>query len=105
MSFELVLSNPHRAMIMEPEPEGIPGESKGSCLSRRKSWRSHFIENVRDHMLQEQRKYQKRFKKVVRPTSEALHPGVFFFIRPSRPTVENRLTKLAPVADGPCEVA
>lgn len=91
-------------MIMQPDSGSIPGKSRGSYLSRSKTWLSHLIEIARDHMLRKQKKYQETLNKKVRPARETLHPRVFVFIRREQANRRYSTHKLVSIADGPYEV-
>lgn len=65
----------------------------------------HLANNTSAHMLRVQKKYQKCFKKRVRPSEGRLQIGFFVLTRPERAQRGKATQKLALIANRPYEVA
>lgn len=90
---------------MEPDPEGIPSKPRGLYLHHCKKGLSQLIDTASNHVLREQKMYQPRYSKMVRPSREQLQAGSIVFIRRKRTQHKEMTHKLSPTADKPYEVS
>lgn len=90
---------------MQLDPEGVPGESRGSYLHRWRLWLRNLLQDAGDDMRQVQQKYQHSFGVKARPTMDQLKKGSFGFVRRAHSHQEQTTHKLSLTALGPYEVA